>query len=183
MKIHKIAAIFGLLLTVSAHADGVLTGDTRLACEAILCLSSGTQPSECNPSLNRYYGISKKKWKDTVKARKNFLNLCPTANADGNMTSLVDALANAAGKCDVGGLNKNVVFRNGDARISNQLPQHCRALYNHPNTAYANSPSEHIPVYVGQPETGGFWTSPDNYQSALTQYNNNLWKYQQRSSD
>ena len=31
----------------------VLTGDMRLACEAILCLSSGDRPSECAPSIQR----------------------------------------------------------------------------------------------------------------------------------
>ena len=29
----------------AAYADDVLTGDTRLACEAVLCLSSGDRPS------------------------------------------------------------------------------------------------------------------------------------------
>ncbi|WP_368044266.1 TrbM/KikA/MpfK family conjugal transfer protein [uncultured Bilophila sp.] len=38
-----------------------LSGDTKLACEAILCLSSGTRPGECGPALSRYFGISKKK--------------------------------------------------------------------------------------------------------------------------
>ena len=37
-----------------------LSGDTKLACEAILCLSSGTRPGECGPALSRYFGISKK---------------------------------------------------------------------------------------------------------------------------
>lgn len=59
-----------------------LTGDTKLACEAILCLSSGTRPGECSPSLNRYFSIKAKKWKDTVKARRNFLKLCPVDGAD-----------------------------------------------------------------------------------------------------
>ena len=50
-----------------------LSGDTKLACEAILCLSSGTRPGECGPALSRYFGISKKKWKDTVKARTGYV--------------------------------------------------------------------------------------------------------------
>lgn len=37
-----------------------LTGDTKLACEAILCLSSGKRPGECGPALSRYFGISHK---------------------------------------------------------------------------------------------------------------------------
>ena len=69
-----------------------LSGDTKLACEAILCLSSGTRPRECGPALSRYFGISKKKWKDTVRARRNFLNQCPTVGEDASMPTLVDAI-------------------------------------------------------------------------------------------
>ena len=70
-----------ILFPFAAQADNQeLSGDTKLACEAILCLSSGTRPGECGPSLSRYFGISHKKWKDTVKSRRNFLNQCPAGN-------------------------------------------------------------------------------------------------------
>ncbi|EPJ4399891.1 TrbM/KikA/MpfK family conjugal transfer protein [Proteus mirabilis] len=48
-----------LLLTpaLSQAEPEVLTGDVRLSCEAILCLSSGTRPGECSPSLSRYFVI------------------------------------------------------------------------------------------------------------------------------
>jgi hypothetical protein len=68
------------LFTSSSQAENILTGDSRLACEAILCLSSNTRPNECSPSLSHYFGIRTKKWKDTVKARRKFLNQCPKAN-------------------------------------------------------------------------------------------------------
>ncbi|MBK3498187.1 conjugal transfer protein TrbM [Campylobacter fetus subsp. venerealis] len=84
MKKKILTLTSALLLSSSLYAGDVLTGDTRLACEAILCLSSGTRPSECQPSLNRYFGINHKKWKDTVSARRNFLRLCPVDNADKN---------------------------------------------------------------------------------------------------
>ncbi|RZA23023.1 MAG: conjugal transfer protein TrbM, partial [Proteobacteria bacterium] len=42
---------------VPGHAQEVLTGDTRLACEAVLCLASGQRPNECSPSLQRYFSI------------------------------------------------------------------------------------------------------------------------------
>ena len=71
-------AAFGSVGTASAQE--VLTGDTRLACEAVLCLASGTRPSECAPSLNRYFSITARKFKDTLKKRRNFLNLCPVSN-------------------------------------------------------------------------------------------------------
>jgi len=86
-----------------------LTGDPKLACEAILCLSSGTRPGECGPSLSRYFGISYKYWSDTVKGRRNFLNQCPTAQdtSSANMPQIVDNIANGAGRCDAAYLNAN----------------------------------------------------------------------------
>ena len=62
------------------NTGDVLTGDAKLACEALLCLPSAVRPSECTPSIQRYFSIRKKKWKNTLNARKAFLNLCPTSN-------------------------------------------------------------------------------------------------------
>lgn len=67
-------AAFGAI-PATASAQEILTGDTRLACEAILCLATGTQPSECTPSLRRYFSISYRKLSDTIRGRVNFLNL------------------------------------------------------------------------------------------------------------
>lgn len=72
-----VAVALTALLATPALAQNVLTGDTKLACEATLCLASGTQPSECNESLKKYLSIQHKKAKDTAKARANFLKLCP----------------------------------------------------------------------------------------------------------
>ena len=66
-----VAAVAALCSVGTASAQDVLTGDTRLACEAILCLSSGTRPSECTPSLSRYFNITKRKLSDTIRARLN----------------------------------------------------------------------------------------------------------------
>jgi len=101
-------------LCATAHAFDIssieeLTGDKKLACEAILCLSSSARPSECSPSLDRYYDIKKDKWKDTRKARKNFLNLCPASSETG-MPSLIDAISDGAGYCDAAQLNKNITY-------------------------------------------------------------------------
>lgn len=72
-----------LVATAPAHAeDGLFTGDVRLACEAVLCLASGTRPGECTPSIKKYFSISARKFKDTIKKRKNFLSLCPKASQD-----------------------------------------------------------------------------------------------------
>lgn len=95
------------------NAVDLLTGDTRLACEALLCLSSGTRPSECRPSIQKYFSISHRKFKDTLKARKNFLNLCPTAHdANANMPTLVNTIVEGAGRCDASYLNRhNISYR------------------------------------------------------------------------
>jgi hypothetical protein len=66
----------------SSSPTDMLTGDTKLACEAILCLSSGQRPDECNESIQKYFSIKAKKPQDTIKARQNFLNLCPVDGAD-----------------------------------------------------------------------------------------------------
>jgi len=153
--------------TLSARAEDVLTGDTRLACEATLCLSSGTRPSECSPSLSRYFGIRKKWWSDTIKARFNFLQLCPVAGETPEMKSLTKAISQGAGRCDAAGLNmllKVVSWEDDDYYISNKMPSYCAAYNNHEYTDLAT------PVYVGEPEKGGFWTEAENYKEALAKY-------------
>lgn len=60
------------------NASDLLTGDKKLACEAILCLASpGKRPQECQKSMRRYFGINERWWSDTVRARHNFLKKCP----------------------------------------------------------------------------------------------------------
>ena len=82
----------------AAFADNeVLTGDVRLACEAVLCLSSGDRPSECAPSIKRYFSIRHKKLGDTLKARRNFLKMCPASSENAEMAGLTDAIAEGAG--------------------------------------------------------------------------------------
>ncbi len=132
----------------SAHAEEFLTGDTKLSCEAILCLSSSTRPSECNPSLQRYFSISAKKWKDTVAKRKSFLQLCPTSgSADTNAISsgsytaadqaqfenYRDNVLSSTTECTVEALNQNIETSYDDYRgyrISPNIPSTCNAIYN-----------------------------------------------------
>ncbi|MBR2251363.1 MAG: conjugal transfer protein TrbM [Neisseriaceae bacterium] len=147
-----ILAILSLSATADAGSlkDAVkdeLTGDTKLACEALLCLSSSERPSECNPSLHRYFDISHKHLKDTLNARKAFLSLCPAVDDDKQMPSLVNAIANGAGRCDLAGLNQNAWQQcrswrdreTGERRsyCNPQLPSYCSAYYNHAYTDIA----------------------------------------------
>lgn len=71
-----IAVCVPFLYQPSATAQD-LTAMQALACEATLCLSTGGPPTECKPSLKKYFSIVfSKPWK-TAQARKNFLKLCP----------------------------------------------------------------------------------------------------------
>jgi hypothetical protein len=64
-------------MTLRAQAQ-VLTGDTRLACEALLCLAAGANtPSECSAALAKYAALQAKTAVQTAVNQKNFLQLCP----------------------------------------------------------------------------------------------------------
>ncbi len=167
-------AIISLLLAMPfpAQADDYLTGDERLACEAVLCLSSGIRPSECSQSLKRYFSIRKKKWHRTLDARKSFLRLCPDARG-GKMDSLIEVVANGAGQCSAAELNatnlktitdricRDVPDGEGGTReycfnrerevISERLPAVCADYASHD---YTFKVSAH---YVGDPLNGGHW--------------------------
>ncbi|WP_108610795.1 TrbM/KikA/MpfK family conjugal transfer protein [Aminobacter sp. MSH1] len=160
----------------TASAEG-FTGDTKLACEAILCLSTGSRPSECSPPIRRYFSISARRLSDTIKARKNFLNLCPSASQDDSMRTLIDSIANGAGRCDAAALNVSLrQWRHFDddgrpTVIRNALPSHCGAYGGHGYTDQANGT---VARYVGDPENGGFWADPADYDAALARYNAQL---------
>jgi len=168
-----LAAIAGLAVFLSSHsasAQDVLTGDTRLACEAILCLSSGTRPHECSAAITRYFSIHKRKLSDTLKARLNFLKLCPVSNQTPEMQALVSALSNGAGRCDAQSLNRSLVMwrREDTAMISNQMPNYCAAYTGHAYTDFTDT----MPRYVGLPERCGYWVEAADYDRELAKYNN-----------
>lgn len=184
----KTLALTTLFTTIStnASASDVLTGDTRLACEAVLCLSSSTRPGECSPALRRYFGIKfKKPWK-TIEARTNFLNQCHASN-EPNMPALIQAIAAGAGNCDAKFLNQynhqtayrtqcttsSVIWGNEDNKsctttevsvISPTKPAYCQAYENHEFT-------DLLTKYVGDPFTGGRWADAKDYDRELQNYN------------
>ena len=174
------AAAAYFMFAGAAHAQlpvvdtSLLEGDVKLACEAILCLSTGARPSECTPSIKRYFDITRRKWSDTVNARKSFLDLCPAANNDDNMRALVSAMSRGAGKCDAAGLNQDLRTTYGSGGesgsesvvISNAMPSYCAAYTTHAYTDLARF----TPKYVGLPERGGFWVEPEKYEAALAAY-------------
>jgi len=75
----SLMALFQISSFAAEEEDNyeMLTGDAKLACEAILCLSSPSRPSECDPALKRYYSIKAKKSSTQARKRQNFLNQCP----------------------------------------------------------------------------------------------------------
>ena len=175
----KLFALSALLAALGstitpASAQDVLTGDTRLACEAILCLSTGTQPSECAPSLRRYFSISHRRFSDTIRGRVNFLKLCPVANQTPQMQALVNAQANGAGRCDAQSLNATMTmwrgYDDGATYINNQMPDYCAAYTGHAYTDFNGT----VPRYVGTPERGGYWVEAREYDRALAEYNERI---------
>ena len=153
----------------------LLTGDARLACEAILCLSSGVRPAACVPSLQRYFGISLSRWSRTLTARVNFLNLCPAVALDPNTRTLVHDIGNGAGRCDAAFLNATGLIPvgghdSGQYVINNVLPATCSA---YTQNAYTDLQSV-APRYVGTPEANGYWAESSLYTQALLDYNAQL---------
>lgn len=170
----KYYILYLLLIALNAHSENnsnILKGEKGLACEAILCLSSGTRPNECTPSLKRYFSINEKKMSDTIRERKNFLKKCPSSNEKG-MPELVNAIANGAGRCDAKELNRvmrrtkiiNKCVKTGlwgkdvqchDEKIVYILPSkpaYCSAYENQNWTADVDQVK-----YVGEMYEGGRW--------------------------
>lgn len=162
-----------------SKVDELFTGDVRLACEAILCLSTGNRPNECQPAIHRYFSIHHRKIGDTIRARHNFLRMCPSSKEQG-MPELVNALARGAGRCDAEELNR-VMSRKVAVRVCkkidrhriysrhereqanteichneiktvilNQKPSYCQAYHNHEWTELNTR-------YVGKEKEGGRW--------------------------
>ncbi|MEO6117709.1 MAG: TrbM/KikA/MpfK family conjugal transfer protein [Methylotenera sp.] len=125
------------LVMSTAHADSSeLTGKVKLACEAILCLSTGSPPGECSPSLSEYFSIDFDDFRDTIKGRINFLNLCPVSSETPQMKSLVNAIAHGAGHCDAASLNATLIAYTNNLQgcIQGTKPAYCSAYESHEYT-------------------------------------------------
>lgn len=170
-------AVLGLSAIPAFAANNTpptLTGDPATACQVILCLSTGQRPTECTPPIQRYFSIQAKYWADTIRERKNFLDLCPAANQTPAMSKLTDDIANGAGQCDSASLNNSLrTYNNSDSglgplmTISDRMPTYCTDYLTNPLTNLSGT----MPKYVGTPDTNGFWVDPAAYSAALAQYN------------
>jgi hypothetical protein len=180
-------AFFTALSTSVAaqNTDELFTGDKKDACEALLCLSSGQRPDECRPSLDRYFGIKKKKMSDTIEARHDFLKKCPASEDSQEMKALTSAIAQGAGRCDADYLNTTLrrqikVYACSTTAFSNKKMTQT-VTYHEKKPAYGNCQQQTISVidskqpaycvtyqnhaytyeigvkYVGDPYNGGHW--------------------------
>jgi hypothetical protein len=154
-----ILAAFSFVIAGSALAQDVLTGDKRLACEAVLCLASGTRPSECSKSLQKYFSIKFRKPGKTLNARKQFLSLCPRGNDEAKIEAAVDRATNASQQCDAVTLNSTLTYLDpsGVYAVDNELPEFCLG---NPSSAR----------YVGSPLASGFWAPAADYDRLLGEY-------------
>jgi len=183
----NIAAALVISNATTAVAQEVLEGDEKDACEAILCLSAGQPPHECDPALKRYFSIKKKKPEDTIRARRNFLEKCPASSEEG-MPSLINAVVNGAGQCDpetmIPQLNAylrgacesegSYGFLGGGCMAD--IPQVCKTYANHPLTRID------MPVRkkTCQSATGSqwYWHNSENLQPGEFFEGGQLCKYE-----
>jgi len=149
------------------------TGDAATACEVILCLAgsagAGGRVSECVPPIRRYLTI--KPWR-----RLNFLRLCPKTSGQGDarMDRLVEIMASAPGAdgegriCSASAINtvNRRPLGEGDFYIADDMPADCREYYAHEYTDLESS----VPVYIGEPLDGGFWSEPEDVAAARARY-------------
>ncbi|WP_334189722.1 TrbM/KikA/MpfK family conjugal transfer protein [Noviherbaspirillum sp.] len=171
----SVGGLLSLPSIPAAHAQEILTGDTRLACEAVLCLASSQRPDECTPSVRRFFSIQHRRVADTIRGRSNFLRLCPASDSDENMRRLVESIAAGAGRCSAQALNHTLTAPsarpsegNGHlSNVGNVMPAYCTAYLTNPYTDLQAT----RPVYVGTPERGGLWVEPEEYAQAQAAYN------------
>jgi hypothetical protein len=125
-----------------------LSGDARLACEALLCLASTNRPEECRPSIRRLFSI----WRPRDRIR--FLRGCPSTGNNQEMDQFARVTADAWPTCTAAWLNVNHVYYQGDdgPYIHDTLPRACGAYNRHAWTM-----PQVMPRYVGQPQEGGRW--------------------------
>lgn len=135
--------MFFSINSVYAYDYDILSGDKRTACEVLLCMSSKKRFSveECNKPIRKYFSIKKYhhgsfSLSRTIKARKDFLKLCPSSNNDKKMESLVDAISNLKDEnlCKAQELNKTIEKRNDQYRTTIKMPSYCEVLFNHEYT-------------------------------------------------
>ena len=78
MRLFALALMVSAQTAMTANAQAqVLTGDARLACEALVCLGAvGSAPGQCSAALAKYEAMKAQLWFNPL-AVYNFLKGCP----------------------------------------------------------------------------------------------------------
>lgn len=119
----------------NTQAEDTFTGEKKAACEAIMCLSTGSPPHECDDSLKKYYKIVVKNSlgginpRETLKARKNFLKICPKAEEE-----TIDGVNTSNNVKEHSGYEEPT----GKIRISGGEMTYSEALFNYDEFARVN---------------------------------------------
>ncbi len=168
--------VAALLLPASpVLAGGKLSKEQEIACEAVLCLSSGQRPDECDRSIKKYFKIkAKKPWK-TLRKRKRFLKKCPSGNYEGKDEHL-DALAEGGGNCDIPALVAEL--NTNEPPYTLAIPAYCQSLASHEYTTGHELPvrserchSGHLTELGGRPRPIYDWASYDGYSEEPPVFN------------
>lgn len=189
-NLSKLTIVSILIVPMLIHSDAVLagddllTGDKRTACEVILCLSSsvGRGISECKSPLKKYFSISAKRWRDTLKKRRNFLDLCPTANENEKMSALTTILQHQEYACDAETLNNRLenkwYMTKTKVRVQSYMPSFCNDLYNHEFTEFSQIKK---PKYVCDPNK---WYSVEDWKRGFERVEvSRKWNYRKQEYD
>lgn len=167
-------ALLASLIMATARAE-IFTGDTRLACEAILCLSTGNRPSECAPSINRFFSISFRKWSKTLRARRNFLSLCPDMGAADMQQLKEDIVNGTSALCQPNYLLPRLNACNDEDSFYgslNAIPQACLNYANNENTRDIPLPVQ-VTECVTPPANCGWFS--DEETNCLPNWCNGYW--------
>ncbi len=154
----------------SAQAQQELGGNARLACEAVLCLSTGSPPDECGNALRHYRSITHRRLSETLRRRASFLRQCPVGHQDASLSALIRIQSQAGARCDAEALNASqrrvTGLAENDFAIGNRMPAYCEAYLAHAYSDWAHA----LPRYVGVPERGGYWVPAHDQAKAQREY-------------
>lgn len=151
----------------NAQVPETFGGEKKQACEAVMCLSSGDPPHECNPSLKKFFSIkAKKPWK-TIKKRKDFLKKCPSGAYEGKEEHL-SAIAEGGGRCTMEALLAELNVPSPP--YTKPMPEYCSTLVSHEFTEGYDLPilmehcyTDHLQELGPEPQPVWDWASYDGY--------------------
>lgn len=134
-----VATVVGILLigsySVAQSNTAMLTGDSKTACEVILCLAaSAGHPAECSSPLAKYFALQATPHKSLGEVRSSFLAKCPDGSSnDKNYSSLKSTLKSQNFECTAEEFNldkhkdsysiEGVVYR-----TMAEIPDFCKKL-------------------------------------------------------